>query len=119
MKKLLYVDDANSMRKLVKLVLSNEFDITLAENGQQGYEAIQNNTFDVIISDVNMPIMNGLEFLEKLRAYPSSKFTPVLMLTTEASDELKAEGKRLGATGWIVKPFDPAKLSGLIQRVIN
>lgn len=67
------------MRKLVKLVLGNEFDITLAENGQQGYEAIQNDSFDVIISDVNMPIMNGLEFLEKLRAYPSSKFTPVLM----------------------------------------
>jgi len=119
MKKILYVDDANSMRKLVKLVLSNEFEITLAENGQQGYEAIQNNSFDAIISDVNMPIMNGLEFLEKLRAYPSSKFTPVLMLTTEASDELKAEGKRLGATGWIVKPFDPEKLSSIINRVIN
>lgn len=119
MKKLLYVDDASSMRKLVNLVLSKEFEITLAENGQQGYEAVQDSQFDVIISDVNMPVMTGLELLEKLRAHPNSKFTPILMLTTEASAELKAEGKRLGATGWIVKPFDPEKLSGIIQRVLN
>ncbi|BCN93236.1 Fis family transcriptional regulator [Thiomicrorhabdus immobilis] len=119
MKKLLYVDDASSMRKLVNLVLSKEFEITLAENGQQGYEAVLNSPFDVIISDVNMPVMTGLELLEKLRAHPNSKFTPILMLTTEASPELKAEGKRLGATGWIVKPFDPEKLSGIINRVLN
>lgn len=119
MKKLLYVDDASSMRKLVNLVLAKEFDITLAENGLQGYEAAEKQQFDVIISDVNMPIMSGLELLEKLRALPNSKFTPVLMLTTEASNELKAEGKRLGATGWIVKPFDPEKLSSVINRVLN
>ncbi|WP_029407428.1 response regulator [Thiomicrorhabdus sp. Milos-T2] len=119
MKKLLYVDDASSMRKLVNLVLAKDFDITLAENGLQGYEAIEKQQFDVIVSDVNMPVMTGIELLEKLRAHPNSKFTPVLMLTTEASSELKAEGKRLGATGWIVKPFDPEKLSSVINRVLN
>lgn len=119
MKKILYVDDASSMRKLVNLVLSKEFDITMAENGLEGYEAVQNQKFDAIISDINMPIMTGLEFLEKLRQHPNAKFTPVLMLTTEASAELKAEGKRLGATGWIVKPFDPEKLGATINRVIG
>jgi len=119
MKKILYVDDANSMRKLVSLVLSETYDLTLATNGQEGYEAIEKTKFDVIISDINMPVMTGLELLEKLRQHPNSKFTPVLMLTTEASAELKAEGKRLGATGWIVKPFDPEKLGGIIERVMN
>ncbi|MDX1353469.1 MAG: response regulator [Thiomicrorhabdus sp.] len=119
MKKILYVDDASSMRKLVNLVLSKEFEITMAENGLEGYKAIQNHTFDAIISDINMPVMSGLEFLEKLREHPNSKFTPVLMLTTEANAELKAEGKRLGATGWIVKPFDPEKLGAIINRAIG
>lgn len=119
MKKVLYVDDAKSMRRLVELVLEKEFDLTIAENGQLAYEEIEKHKFDAIISDVNMPVMNGLEFLEKLRQHDNSRFTPVLMLTTEASNELKAEGKRLGATGWIVKPFDPAKLGAIINRVIS
>ena len=118
MKKVLYIDDASSMRKLVNLVLSKEFELTMATNGQEGYEAVQNEQFDVIISDINMPVMNGLTLLEKIRENESSKFTPVLMMTTEASAEMKAEGKRLGATGWIVKPFDPEKLAGIINRVI-
>jgi two-component system chemotaxis response regulator CheY len=114
----LYVDDAKSMRKLVELVLSKEFELTMAENGQQAYEIIEKQQFDAIISDINMPVMNGLQLLEKIRENESSKFTPVLMMTTEASDEMKAEGKRLGATGWIVKPFDPEKLPSIIRRVI-
>ena len=118
MKKVLYIDDASSMRKLVELVLSKDFDLTTATNGQEGYEAIQQTQFDALISDINMPIMNGLTLLEKIREHESSKFTPVLMMTTEASAEMKAEGKRLGATGWIVKPFDPEKLPAIINRVI-
>lgn len=117
MKKVLYVDDAKSMRKLVELVLGKEFEITMATNGQEGLDAIENGDFDVIISDINMPVMNGLQMLEKLRQLEKTKFTPVLMMTTEASDEMKAEGRRLAATGWIVKPFDPDKLPSIIHRV--
>lgn len=118
MNKILYVDDAPSMRKLVEMVLSSEFDLTLASNGQEALEATKKAQFDVIISDINMPVMNGLEFLEKVRSEEQYKFTPVLMMTTEASREMKDQGKKLGATGWIVKPFDPAKLPAIIRKVI-
>lgn len=117
MKKVLYVDDARSLRKLVDQVLQSKYDLTFAENGAEGLKAIEQQKFDVILSDINMPIMTGLEFLEKLRQHPNGKYTPTLMLTTEASKEMKDEGKRLGATGWIVKPFDPAKLVNAIERV--
>lgn len=118
MGKVLYIDDAPSMRKLVDMVLSKDFDLTMAENGQEGLDAIAKDQFDVIISDINMPIMNGLEFLENARANENYKFTPILMMTTEASQEMKAQGKALGATGWIVKPFDPQKLPNIIRKVL-
>ncbi len=117
MKKILYVDDARSLRKLVKQVLQANYDLTFAENGQEGLQAVKQQKFDVILSDINMPIMTGLEFLEKLRQHPNGKYTPTLMLTTEASQEMKDKGRRLGATGWIVKPFDPSKLINAIERV--
>lgn len=118
MTKVLYVDDASSMRKLVNLVLAKDFDLTLVENGQLALDALSNQQFDVIISDINMPVMTGLEFLEKARALEAYRFTPILMMTTEASPEMKAQGKALGATGWIVKPFDPEKLGNIIRKVV-
>lgn len=74
---------------------------------------------DLIITDLNMPEMNGMEFLEKLRSFDATKKTPILMLTTESKDELKQQGKALGLTGWIVKPFNPAQLQKAIQRVLR
>lgn len=119
MVKILYIDDASSMRKLVKMVLGSKFDLTMCEDGQQGLEAIQKEKFDLIISDINMPVMNGLEFLENARKEAEYKFTPILMMTTEASQEMKVQGKKLGATGWIVKPFDPAKLPKIINKLLH
>lgn len=74
---------------------------------------------DLIITDMNMPIMNGFEFLQELRTNPSTMRTPVLMLTTETRDELKQQGKALGLTGWVVKPFNPAQLKQAISRVLR
>jgi len=74
---------------------------------------------DLIITDLNMPVMNGLELLKELRALPATARTPVLMLTTETKDELKAQGKALGLTGWIVKPFNPTQLKSAITRVLR
>lgn len=116
MKKILYADDASSMRKLVNLVLSKEYVLTIVEDGEQAMQAVTQQTFDVVVSDINMPNMDGLEFLEKFRAMPQNQFTPILMMTTEASPEMKQRGRELGATGWIVKPFDPEKLAALIER---
>ncbi len=74
---------------------------------------------DLIITDMNMPVMNGFEFLQGLRKVPGTARTPVLMLTTETRDELKAQGKALGLTGWVVKPFNPAQLKQAISRVLR
>lgn len=119
MKKILYADDAASMRKLINLVLSKNYDLTIVENGAEALEAAKQQKFDAVISDINMPVMDGLEFLEKFRALPDNQFTPILMMTTEASAEMKQKGRELGATGWIVKPFDPEKLASLIERACS
>lgn len=119
MKKVLYIDDANSMRKLVNLVLSPNYQVSLAEDGLEGLKMATASDFDVVLSDINMPKMDGLEFLEKFRQLPNHHFTPILMLTTETNLELKQKGRDLGATGWIVKPFDPEKLGALIERACS
>lgn len=118
MHKILYIDDASSMRKLVKMVLGKDFDLTLAENGQEALSLINEKQFDIILSDVNMPVMDGLTFLTEARKLENYKFTPILMMTTEASAEMKAKGKAGGATGWLVKPFDPQKLPDIIQKLL-
>ena len=119
MKKILYVDDAHSLRQLVDMVLSKHYELSLAENGAVGLDMAKQSHFDLIISDINMPVMNGFELLEALRKQDEYKFTPILMLTTEASAEMKEQGKQSGATGWLIKPFDPEKLLKVIERVLG
>ncbi|NGN98142.1 response regulator [Grimontia sp. S25] len=94
------------------------YQVETANDGAEALQKAKSGQYDVIISDVNMPNMDGLEFVRQVRAVPQYKFTPILMLTTETSAEKKSMGKSAGATGWIVKPFNPDTLLKTLQRVI-
>lgn len=116
--KILTVDDSPTMRKMLAFTLQNAgYEVLQAENGQEGLDVLGENAVDVIITDINMPVMDGITFIEKLREDKTRAATPVLILTTESSDDMKAKGRAVGATGWIVKPFDPAKLVEVVRRV--
>ncbi len=120
MTKILAVDDSSSMRQMVVFTLRQAgYDVVEAEDGQQALDAARTDNFNIVVSDVNMPVMDGLSLVRELRELTEYKFTPILMLTTESSQEKKMEGKAAGATGWIVKPFDPDKLLSTIQRVLG
>ncbi len=115
----LIVDDSISIRQMVSFTLrEGGFAVVEANNGQEGLERLDQGKFDVIITDLNMPIMDGITFIRQLRTRPASKYTPVLMLTTESQDTRKQEGRAAGATGWIVKPFNPEKLLNVIAKVL-
>lgn len=120
MKKILAVDDSASMRQMVGFTLKKAgFDVTEAKDGSEALEIAKGDSFDAVISDVNMPIMDGITLIRELRALPAYKFTPMLMLTTESGLDKKSEGKAAGATGWIVKPFNPDQLLAVIKKVIR
>lgn len=120
MANILVVDDSVSMRSMVSFTLKSEGYQTIeASNGQEALEQAQSGSFDLIISDVNMPVMDGITFCREVRKIGSYKFTPILILTTESSTDMKAQGKAAGATGWLVKPFSPEKLIATIKRVIR
>lgn len=116
----LLVDDSFSIRQMLAFTLKDAgFDVIEGGNGQEGLAAIQGSTkLDLIITDLNMPVMDGITFIREARKLPSSKYTPILMLTTESQAEKKQEGKAAGATGWIVKPFHPAKLLDVIAKLV-
>jgi two-component system chemotaxis response regulator CheY len=118
-KKILAVDDSKSMRQMVAMTLKGAgFDVTEGEDGADGLNKAKAAHFDLILTDINMPNMNGIEFTTALRALPAYKGTPIICLTTESSDDMKAKGKKAGATGWIVKPFSPEKLLATLERVL-
>ena len=119
-KTILVVDDAMTVRNLAKFALSKGgYTIIEAEDGVKGWEAIQANAVDLVISDLNMPNMNGLEMSAKIKSDDRFKATPIFMLTTEASQEVALKGKEIGIMAWIVKPFVPEKLLGAVQKVIG
>jgi two-component system chemotaxis response regulator CheY len=114
------VDDSPSMRDMVRIALTSAgFDVIQAHDGEHALELARKGTFDLILSDVNMPRMDGIALIRALRAEASYRHTPILMLTTDGSPERKKEGKEAGATGWIVKPFDPAQLIATMHRVLR
>ena len=119
-KTILAVDDSASIRQMVAFTLkSSGYEVVEAIDGMDGLEKAKSKTFNLILTDQNMPRMDGLNLIKNLRAMAQYKTTPILMLTTESSDAMKAQGKAAGATGWLVKPFDPQKLVDVVKKVIG
>jgi len=119
-KTILTVDDSASIRQMVSFTLKQAgYTVVEADDGANGLNVAKSNGgIGLVITDLNMPNMNGLELIRNLRTLPAYKFTPILMLTTESDDSKKMEGKQAGATGWIVKPFNPEQLLKVIQKVM-
>jgi len=116
---ILVVDDSASMKKMVAFTLQSAgHTIIEAENGASALTIAQRQAAELVLTDVNMPQMNGIELCKKLRELPSYKFTPVLMLTTESGMDQKMAGKEAGATGWIIKPFNPDQLLKTVNKVL-
>jgi two-component system chemotaxis response regulator CheY len=120
MTRILAVDDSPSMREMIRVALSAAgFSVTEVGDGQQALDLARQASFDLVLSDVHMPNMDGIALIRALRTEPGYRHTPILMLTTESSPERKREGKLAGATGWIVKPFDPQQLIATMKRVLG
>jgi two-component system chemotaxis response regulator CheY len=120
MTRVLTVEDSPSMRDLVNLTLSDAgFDVAQAKDGVEALAMAQVGEYDLVLADVNMPNMNGIELIRALRADSRYRLTPILMLTTESSQERRREGKAAGATGWIVKPFEPKHLIDSLHRALR
>ena len=117
---ILAVDDSASMRQMVSFALKSAgFDVVEAVDGQDAFEKAGRRDFDLVLTDQNMPRLDGIGLTKKLRDNPKFKATPILILTTESSDQMKQAGRNAGATGWLVKPFDPTKLLEVIKKVIR
>jgi two-component system chemotaxis response regulator CheY len=120
MHSILAVDDSASMRQMVSFTLKSAgYNVVEAVDGQDALEKAGGRSFDLVLTDQNMPRMDGISLTKKLRESPQFKTTPILILTTESSDQMKQAGRAAGATGWLVKPFDPNKLIEVIQKVIR
>ncbi|MDT8404579.1 response regulator [Sulfuriflexus sp.] len=120
MASILAVDDSVSMRQMVSFTLKGAgYEVTEAKDGQEALNIAKSNKFNLVITDVNMPNMDGITLTRELRALPSYKFVPILTLTTESSTDKKMAGKQAGATGWIVKPFNPEQLLATVKKVLG
>jgi two-component system, chemotaxis family, chemotaxis protein CheY len=118
--KVLIVDDSITMRQMVAFTLEKAGHVVCSANdGAEALLACEAEPFDLIITDMNMPNMNGLELIKALRVQPNTKSKPILVLTTEADAQMKAAGRAAGATGWIVKPFNPQALIDVLPRVLG
>jgi two-component system chemotaxis response regulator CheY len=117
---ILAVDDSASMRQMVTFTLKGAgYDVQEACDGSEALKIAKTKKFDLVLSDVNMPVMDGIELVTELRQLGEYKFVPILMLTTESAGDKKMAGKKAGATGWIVKPFNPDQLLNTIKKVLG
>ena len=117
-KTIIAVDDSMSIRETVRMTLESAgYRVLTAEDGSKGLALAQQQRADLVITDLNMPVMDGITLISQLRALPNYRFTPLLLLTTESQDDKKIAGRRAGATGWIVKPFDAMRFIAVVQKV--
>ncbi len=120
MGQVLIVDDSASIRTLLAKTLQDTgYQVQSAVDGSQGLEVAKLTQFDLVITDVNMPEMDGLRLIEALRKLPEYRLKPILVLSTEHSQDMKRKGKEAGATGWLVKPFDPKTMVEVVEKVVG
>jgi two-component system, chemotaxis family, chemotaxis protein CheY len=118
-KKILIVDDSSSVRTVARMALREKgYEVLEAANGQEALAKLDGERCNLIISDVNMPVMDGITLLKEIKRHPNYKFTPVIMLTTEAGEDKKQEGRAAGAKAWITKPFQPQSLIDAVSKLI-
>jgi two-component system chemotaxis response regulator CheY len=118
MAKILSVDDSKLIRDMVSTVLRSEgHEVMTAEDGLQGMELARQHTFDLVLADINMPVMNGIDMVAKMRELEGYEFTPIVMMTTETSNYKKEKAKSIGASGWLAKPFTPERLLKAVNKL--
>lgn len=118
--RIMIVDDSASMRQLVAFTLKDAgFEVTQAADGLEALKSAEGESMDMVITDLNMPNMDGISLIRSLREKKEYKFTPIVMLTTESQETKKSEGKQVGASGWIVKPFTPDQLLGVVKKFLR
>ena len=119
-KTVLAVDDSASMRQLVSFALKDAgYEVISAVNGRDALEKLDGAKIDLVLTDLNMPELDGIEFIKQFRTKPGHRFTPIVMLTTESQEAKQAAGKQAGASGWITKPFTPEQLIGTIKKFVK
>lgn len=119
-KQIMAADDSASVRQMVSFTLKQGgYEVVEAVDGQDALRKLQEHKVDMLITDLNMPNLDGIGLIRGIRATPANRFTPILMLTTESHDCRKQEGRAAGATGWIVKPFRPEQLVAVVRKVIG
>lgn len=120
MKTILTVDDSASLRQMLGVVLRGEgYEVVEAVDGVDALSKLKGRELNLVLTDVNMPNMDGLEFTRRVRAIPQYKFVPIVLLTTESAPEKKQQGKAAGATAWIIKPFNPDQLVAVVKKVMR
>jgi len=118
-KRILLVDDSAAVRKVASIALAAAgYEVLEAANGQEALAKLEGGKVHLIISDVNMPVMDGIALLKQVKAHPNYRFTPVIMLTTEAGEDKKQEGRAAGAKAWIVKPFQPQTMIAAVSKLV-
>ncbi|MDH3998390.1 MAG: response regulator [Desulfuromonadales bacterium] len=119
-KNIMIVDDSDTVRQVLQLTLDSAgYGVIEAADGAEAMKKLADQTIDLMITDLNMPEMDGLELIERVRQHDQYRFTPIVMLTTESSEEKKQAGKAAGASGWIVKPFKPEQLLKVVKMVLG